>query len=182
MKRWGAHCVLFGWGSISGNRLSSQVQAQTPHQHHKHAHFAAAVDGWAPGGPCHYYVEVRTRSRHSRAATRPRAARAAPPMPPGHRPRLSALSALRSVRETGEGRSARRLQSIQRNCRLRWRGPARPPAPAPAHAAPAGSGCAAILLLLLDGSPLVLVDGSAAWSRGRSPAAATPLPPSLRRL
>ena len=21
VKRWGAHCVLFGWGSISGNRL-----------------------------------------------------------------------------------------------------------------------------------------------------------------
>ena len=40
---------------------------------------------------------------------------------------------------------------------------------------------AALLLLLLDGSPRVLVDGSAAWSRGRSPAAAT-LPPSLRRL
>jgi len=74
----------------------------------------------APGGP--YYVEVRTRSRHSRAVTRPRAARAAPPMPPGHRPRLSALSALRSVRETGEGRAARRLQSRQRHCRLRWRG------------------------------------------------------------
>ena len=43
-------------------------------------------------------------------------------MPPGHRPRLSALSALRSVRETGEGRAARRLQSRQRHCRLRWRG------------------------------------------------------------
>ena len=53
-------------------------------------------------------------SRHSRAATRPRAARASPPMPPGHRPRLSALSALRSVREAGEGRAARRLQSRQR--------------------------------------------------------------------
>ena len=43
--------------------------------------------------------------------------------------------------------------------------PARPPAPGPAPAAPAGSGCAALRLLLLDGSPLVLVDGSAAWSR-----------------
>ena len=43
-------------------------------------------------------------------------------MPPGHQPRLSALSALRSVRETGEGRAARRLQSRQRHCRLRWRG------------------------------------------------------------
>ena len=54
-------------------------------------------------------------------------------MPPGHRPRLSALSALRGVRETGEGRAARRLQSRQRHCRLRWRGSR---APARARARP----------------------------------------------
>ena len=59
-----------------------------------------------------------------------------------------------------------------------------PPAPAPVYAVPAGSGCAAIHLLLLDGSPHVLVDGSAAWSRGRSPAgggrnSAAVAPPAL---
>ena len=32
------------------------------------------------------------------------------------------LSALRSLRETGQRRAARRLQSRQRHCRLRWRG------------------------------------------------------------
>ena len=97
-------------------------------------------------------------------------------------PPLDPLGPQERVRETGEGRAARRLQSRQRHCVASAGGvPARPPAPAPAHAAPAGSRCAALLLLLLDGSPRVLVDGSAAWSRGRSPAAAT-LPPSLRRL
>merc|ERR1712086_666855 len=164
VKRWGAHCVLFGWGSISGNRLVTDPSSDaTPTPQTRSLRRCCR---WAPRGP--YYVEVQTRSRHSRAATRPRAARAAPPMPPGHRPRLSALSALRSVRETGEGRTARRLQSRQRHCVASAGGvPARPPAPVPAHAAPAGSGCAALLLLLLDGSPRVLVDGSAAWSRGR---------------
>ena len=58
----------------------------------------------APGGP--YYVEVRTRSRHSRAVTRPRAARAAPPIPPGSP--TPPLGPLGPQERAGDRRGARR--------------------------------------------------------------------------